>query len=297
MTVLIGIPTYRRPEALRRLLQSLVVAVPPGAAEVCLVDNDPQESARVVADEFRDRLSLTYVTERRPGVVHVRNRLVAQAEEHDALIFIDDDQWVTPGWFTELMKVSRAYPEAVVAGPVPYVVADAAPEQIRGGGFFVRPQHEDRSVRPVTATGNSLIPRAVLERYGTEPFDPAFARIGGEDTDFFRRVTRSGTEIRWAAHALAHEEVPLERATMTEAVKRYCRSGFVSATIASQTQARPLLVAGGIARILVGAMKYARRLITRRPLRGEDIAQFHGGRGYLAAALGRSLRVYGGDQE
>ncbi|WP_110239767.1 glycosyltransferase family 2 protein [Nocardioides gilvus] len=296
MTVLIGIPTYRRPEALRRLLRSLVVAVPAGAAEVCLVDNDPEESARAVAEEFRDQLTLTYLTERRPGVVHVRNRLVAQAMEHDALVFVDDDQWVTPGWFTALMEVSRTYPEAVVAGPVPYVVADSAPEQIRTGGFFERPQHENLSLRPVTATGNSLIPRAVLAQFGPEPFDPAFAQIGGEDTDFFQRVTAAGTEIRWAASALAHEEIPLERATMSEAVKRYRRAGYVLATIASKSQPRPRLVAGGVARVLMGAVKYARRRITRRPLRGQDVAKLHGGLGYLAAALGRPLRVYGGGE-
>ena len=75
--ICICIPTHRRPRQLQRLLTSLVEQEQAPPFEVIVVDNDAECSAKPAADEFRDRLSLTYLVEPIRGLARVRNRAVA----------------------------------------------------------------------------------------------------------------------------------------------------------------------------------------------------------------------------
>src|SRR5207253_1180482 len=56
-------------------------------------------------------------------------------------------------------------------------------------------------------------------------FDPALGRQGGEDDDFFYRLTDSGGTIGYAADALAYEAVPPQRASLRWLLRRSFRAG------------------------------------------------------------------------
>ena len=88
------------------------------------------------------------------------------------------------------------------------------------------------STRPVASAGairkgyagNVLIRRSAIEQRGLR-FDLALGRSGGEDDDFFYRLTDTGGVIGFAPDALAYEPVPAERTTLRWLLRRGFRTG------------------------------------------------------------------------
>ena len=98
---LIAIATYRRPAGLRRLLDSLQVPLDTMSADVLVVDNDVEESGRTIA--VGHAVEPTYVVERKAGIAEARNRALQHfTDRYRAIIFVDDDEWVSPGWLSTL---------------------------------------------------------------------------------------------------------------------------------------------------------------------------------------------------
>src|SRR4051794_3771547 len=101
-TVLVAIATYRRPGELARLLTSLKGTGELDAlVHVLVVDNDAAGSARSVV--VQSPTTATYVVEPQPGIAAARNRALDEAEGYDAIIFVDDDEWVDESWLAELL--------------------------------------------------------------------------------------------------------------------------------------------------------------------------------------------------
>jgi len=76
------IPTYLRPDMLRRSVDSVLAQQRVEAPfEIVVVDNDPNESARPTVAEMAAgaAVPIRYVAEPRPGISHARNTAVASA--------------------------------------------------------------------------------------------------------------------------------------------------------------------------------------------------------------------------
>ena len=102
----IVIPTYRRPEMLRRALASCLVQQDGGIGfEIVVVDNDAAGSARpvVAAMAQHSAVPLRYVAEPRPGISHARNSGIANAQGR-YLAFLDDDEAADPGWLAAFLR-------------------------------------------------------------------------------------------------------------------------------------------------------------------------------------------------
>ena len=98
--VSVCIPTYRRPEGLARLLDSLGrMKVPHDLrAEVVVVDNDPEASAAPLASRYADfPLPIRWVHEPEANISVARNRSVDEARG-EWVAFVDDDEVVDEGW-------------------------------------------------------------------------------------------------------------------------------------------------------------------------------------------------------
>lgn len=89
--------TYKRKELLAKCLHSIYNMALPSDTEITLtvIDNDEQQSAKQVIDDFSTASSLPtyYVNERKHGIPHARNRALTEsyALQADYLVFIDDD--------------------------------------------------------------------------------------------------------------------------------------------------------------------------------------------------------------
>jgi glycosyltransferase involved in cell wall biosynthesis len=214
--VSVCIATYRRPESLGRLLEGLTKLGPGTPAfEVVVVDNDTAGSAAPVAASFSDRLPLRFAVEPRRSVAHARNLSVALARGA-FVAFIDDDEVPDPRWLAELHAAVSAAGADGGFGPVEVRFDDDVPAWIHRSAFF------EGSVQPTGATvpwwrartGNALIRRSSLGNRA-EPFDPRLGSTGGEDTDLFYRMIRSGARF-----------IAVESARVVERRSRHRSSGW-----------------------------------------------------------------------
>lgn len=247
--IAVCIPTYKRPEGLRRLLAAFLreEALPGYQITIVVVDNEGSPQSQAICDEFASKLKypLRYCCELRRGLSHVRNKSVEVAAGFaDALVFIDDDEVPSSGWLKHLVGCQRTYGADVVCGPVVPHFMSAVPQWIRAGKFFERPRHVTGTVLPVARTGNVLISMDVFERIGV--FDDRFALTGGEDSDFFVRLHQSRGLIRWADEAIVEEWVPASRTTLKYVLERAYRNGSNSPlhTCKSQSIAQTLSCIG-----------------------------------------------------
>ncbi len=118
--VVITVATFKRPSGLRNLLESLRVAkarTESARVAVVVVDNDPLGSAEAVCQEFDDLL-INYLVQERPGISATRNAGIAAARGADFIVFVDDDEVVSPDWLEELLTVQQHTGASLVAGPV-----------------------------------------------------------------------------------------------------------------------------------------------------------------------------------
>lgn len=293
--------TRRRPEGLRRLVTSLAAQTGLDGLRTALVvvDNDPEGSAREVADEARDLLGwpVTYTVEAEPGIPAVRRRIVATAlaTGADALVFIDDDEQAPPGWLATLVGRWQGSAADCVTGPVRRRLPAGAPSWARGSDLFdPTGRHRTGERMGKAYTGNVLVSRAVLEALDT-PFDDAFRHTGSSDLHFFLRAVREGFTIQWCEEAVVEEDISAARLTWSWYVRRAYRSG------AGDAVARRLLDPGPVTTVMVLVRAAARIgvglllipvLIVRPGLRSLAVRRLASGVGTVAGLLGHNYEEY-----
>jgi hypothetical protein len=146
-----------------------------------------------------------------------------------AVAFLDDDEWPSPRWLAELLRVGEETGADVVTGTVEPVFDEEPPAWARDGGFFERPRHPDGERIHYARTSNVLIGPAALA-----VSDPPFADTGsdgGEDTLLFHQVHLAGLPIVWADRATVYESVPASRVSPRWIVLRQYRYGLTRSAV------------------------------------------------------------------
>lgn len=222
----VGVCTFRRPAVAETLASIGRQVLPEGVTvRVIVADNDEQPSAecavRTAAEEHG--LEVAYVHAPARNISLARNACL-DAATGDVLVFIDDDEVASPGWLAALVAEAQRGGWDAVLGPVKAVYGEDAPAWLAAGDFHsTAPVRVEGQIRKGYA-GNVLIRRATVERLGLR-FDLARGRQGGEDDDFFYRLTDAGGTIGYAPDALAFEPVPPGRASLKWLLKRSFRTG------------------------------------------------------------------------
>jgi succinoglycan biosynthesis protein ExoM len=212
--IVIAIPTFKRPQSLKRLLDA--IANLQTRAQICVLvaDNDAQDHAGFdvssnLAPSYRFALKTVIAPQR--GIAQVRNVLIAHALEMraDFIAMIDDDEWPEPQWIEQFLRVAQNTGAGVLQGSI----------------LFDHPAQADIA-RPTGAVpmlqgaGNLLLRRSVLETMPRPWFDPEFALSGGEDREFFVRLARAGVAFAWADEARCRGEVAQSRAGLSWMLQR-----------------------------------------------------------------------------
>jgi len=265
---------------------------------VIVVDNGPsQDVFRHPSPPAAGNLKVTVLAETRPGIPFARNALVraALADGSDYVLFVDDDEVVEHDWLAHHLRTVDDRQADVVAGPVLPTLPAGAPRWAACSGVFERPRFETGKVLPWAATGNTLVSTAVFERVSPW-FEDRFARTGGSDWEFFRRVAAEGFTIVWCDEAVAHELLSLDRVTPRWFVRRCLRTGSVrgletrragSAEVTSGMISGPRAAAVVAAATLLTILEAPRGW---RALRRARQALFHVG--VLLGLLGRAVPEY-----
>lgn len=222
--------TLHRPVGLGRLLQSLEQLDVPSGHEmfVVIVDNDPEGSARSMVESAAHSApwTLLYELEIERGISAARNTAVRRGLEAgaEAIVFIDDDEWVEADWLAELIATQEATGADVVTGPVLPVFDEQPPDWILAGRFFDRPRFPHNSELSYATTSSVLMMQSCFEDRPV-PFDPDFGISGGSDTHLFAQLHRAGLNIVWSEKAIVHEAIPASRVDATWLTRREYRRG------------------------------------------------------------------------
>jgi len=209
--ITVCICTYRRPSFLTRLLEDIDRQHTEGlfAISAVVADNDHLQSAEQVVSALAARLPLdvTYCVEPRRNIALARNKTLEYARG-DFIALIDDDEFPDRDWLLHAYKTRRAFQADGVLGPVKPHFEEPPPPWVSQGGFYERARHETGFVVGwrEARTGNALFRRRMLDGI-TPVFNPEFG-TGGEDQDFFRRMSERGCTFVWCDEAVVYEHVP-----------------------------------------------------------------------------------------
>jgi succinoglycan biosynthesis protein ExoM len=229
--VLIAIPTFRRPDGLRRLLTAIAAMETAADIKILVADNEGEDGAgtavvRELAASYRFPIDVIAVPER--GLSSVRNAMIAYArkdETRDYVAMIDDDEWPTDRWIDDLVAMQRATGAGIVGGPNLPVFASGAPDWAKHCPLFVSDDMPDGPVEIVWGTCNLLLHKSAFAHSDSNLFDPAFNQSGGEDVDAFMRLKAHGHRFAWSRSAVVWDDVPLSRTTLGWIARRAFRIG------------------------------------------------------------------------
>ena len=111
-SVYLCVPTFRRPEGLRKLLVHIERLTYPGALRVIVVDNDAETAAGAAIVEQMSptfRFPLVGCVEPRRGQTYAYNHAFASAcratPSPDYVAVLDDDEYPDPNWLGEMVGV------------------------------------------------------------------------------------------------------------------------------------------------------------------------------------------------
>ncbi|MDB5418381.1 MAG: glycosyl transferase, group 2 family protein [Phenylobacterium sp.] len=248
----VAVCTFRRPGVVETLASLARQQLPPGRAlRVIVADNDetPSAEARVRAAAVEHGLALRYVHAPARNISLARNACL-DAATAEWLAFLDDDETAAPGWLAGLLAEAARGGWDAVLGPVKAVYGADAPAWLAAGDFHSTAPVEVAGRILKGYAGNVLIWRGAIAVRALR-FDEALGRKGGEDDDFFYRLTDAGGTIGYAPDALAYEPVPSTRASLPWLLKRGFRTGQTHGARLSQRHSG----AGRLAQIGLAAAK------------------------------------------
>lgn len=233
ITVDICIITFRRPPLLKKLLESMQLLDVDGRVDcrIIVVDNDIDRSAENVVSEmsYSSKFPIIYDVEPVQNIALARNKALSlSGSQHVA--FVDDDEYVDSDWLKQHMRSFEKFTVEVSFGPVVPVYEEGVPGWVVKGGFFERKRHPDGTIVTIGGTGNSCFKRYAIERIGLK-FNKDFGLTGGEDTEFFSSLCKSGSRYVWTDSAVVYERVPRSRATAKWLIRRAFRGGQAYARI------------------------------------------------------------------
>jgi succinoglycan biosynthesis protein ExoM len=218
------IATFKRPQMLSALFSSLLQQDLAGITmRFIVIDNDREESARPVVEQFQHdcNLDVLYDVEPQQNIALARNRALEHVTA-DYFAFVDDDEAVSKKWLKSLLSCMNVHHADFVFGPVMSTLPPHAPEW--APACFKKKPLQTGALMEFGGAGNVLGKRSAIEQPSVR-FNPAFGLTGGEDTDFFYRLFLSGRRLVWCNEAWATEPVPDARLTLQWIRRRGYRGG------------------------------------------------------------------------
>jgi glycosyltransferase involved in cell wall biosynthesis len=292
-SVVLFIPTFRRPDGLRKLLTEVGKLSYPGALSVIVIENDEERLAGAAAvTELAQTfpLPLRLIVEPERGQTHAYNRgflAAAHAEPRpDYIAVLDDDEYPDHAWLTRMVATARAHDADIVGGPV-LPVFDDPRHWLARTPFFQPRRYATGPVDMIYGVGSMLARRSVIEDYLDAPFSHAFAFTGGSDLEFFTRCRNDGRSFAWADDAIVLETTPRARTTISWLLRRNFRKGSERVRIEqiwrTQVRDRVLRRCRAIAQVAVGSLSLPFAALRGRAALVGGLSRIARGAGGIAA--------------
>ncbi len=239
MFVVIGIPSFRRPEGLTTLLDSIRKIKFEGRFLVVVADNDNElrQGIKVVEDLNKSDLGfeLESILVKERGISNVRNYLMDYAFiklKSDYLVMIDDDEWVEQDWLSKLVATQLDTGAHIVGGKmIPIFNPEIPSWAVDLPIYYDKTNSTSGVVTLVHGTTNVLLSKNIISDFPNEKFDLSFSLIGGGDKEYFSRLKSRGAIFAYNSEAISYEEFSGKRITKEWAYERAFRIGSSEATI------------------------------------------------------------------
>lgn len=236
--VVIAICTFKRPHLLKQTLDSISCMIFPEKTktEILVIDNDANASAKEVVDKYIENSNIKthYFLEENTGLSNVRNRSLNEAIKLNAthLAFIDDDEIADKNWLVEHINFYNSEENIFVSsGPTFSKFINDYPSYIKKNNVFKTVSTKPHGlIRDNCATGNVFFPLNIVKENNIY-FSQDHNFIGGEDGEFFGRISKAGYPIGWNTKAINYEIVGEERANVKWILKRKYYNGFCAALL------------------------------------------------------------------
>jgi len=230
-SVILCIPTCRRPAGLRNLLENVANLVYGGDLSVIVVDNDPQRcqgclTVANISGCFSRPIECEVESNRGHTFAYNRAFLLAcrSIRKPEYVAVLDDDEFPAPHWLEHMIQAARRFGADIVGGPV-FPVYAKKDHWLTKTGLYMPPALQSGIVPMIFGAGSMLIRTSVLAEYLTEPFPNEYAFTGGSDLDFFRRCRSDGRRFAWAGEAHVYETIPSSRLALSWLLRRAFRVG------------------------------------------------------------------------
>lgn len=232
------VPTYKRPELLRKLLLKLDNQKIEHSFffSVLLVDNDKERSAELVYNDLCDKVSykLLYLNEPKQNISLARNKALENIDG-EWVAFIDDDSYPANDWLLNLFLTARTYKADLVNGPVEYYFCGLVTKHIQRSIFYIPLSYKTGYEHyRLSSTNNCMFKRKLIANENM--FDLSFGLSGGEDTKFFSDLKNKNVKFCWCEEAKVFEYVPKDRANFGWMTRRALRAGNTCARIALERE-------------------------------------------------------------
>ena len=202
--VSIVIPTFDRPKILRACLQGIAdLQFDRALLEVIVVDDGSSERVDGVLTEFRDRLHVRVVTQRRAGPGAARNAGVGLAAGR-YLAFLDDDCVPAPDWLEVLTRELARDDRCLLGGRVDNALAGNpfADASDRIGRFVYQYYLSDDAQERFFTANNMALSAERFRAVGG--FDTTIPSRTAEDKEFCDRWHASGLTLVHVPGAVVH---------------------------------------------------------------------------------------------
>ncbi|HEY8589126.1 MAG TPA: glycosyltransferase family A protein [Naasia sp.] len=307
-TLVVAIPTFKRPERLAQLLplvgaqaSALLAEGVLSRAGIVVVDNDAEASGRAVVGPEYFGVPAGYAVESTRGIPAVRNRLMDESADFRLLAFIDDDELPRADWLRSLVATWREHgrPAAVMGRVVSIFPSDTDP-WIIASGLFQRPQKPTGTAIGVAATGNLLLDLDQVRASGVR-FDESIGLGGGSDTLFSMTLASTGARMIWCNESVTEDTVEVARLSRSWALKRAYSHGNASIrtgirlapSTTTRTAIRARALTAGAARVAVGGVRGAFGTVVRSDVhRARGFRLAYRGAGMVAGSFGRDYHAY-----
>lgn len=196
--------------------------------EVLVVNNNSTDDTEKIVNEYIERqvLPLRYVVEKKQGLSNARNCGIDHARG-EVVAFTDDDVLLPNNWIQQLVEAFRENDYDGLGGKVEakweiekptwfsdhgkYALKGVILQYDKGDKAFI---YDMKTKPPIGAS--MVFHRRVFEKYGK--FNPELGYngkklVGGEDTDFCKRIISGGGKIAYRPDIVVEHPVEVERVT------------------------------------------------------------------------------------
>lgn len=235
MYISILLATYKRPKLLKEELESFCAMNTSNIIfEIFIADNADDSETREVIESFRDRLSIRYFVESRPGKSIALNRIIPEAKG-DVFVFTDDDIVADKNWLIEIKRGVERWPDHLIFGGriLPYN-PEIIPEDFKKLDSYSHiyavadwgiGEQEYKEV-----FGGSMIVCSEIFRQGhrfNEALGPSAGNyMSGDETEFVLRMRDLGYKAVYLPKSVVYHQIRSEQTTLKWVLGRGFRQGM-----------------------------------------------------------------------